>query len=186
MPHYPVLDPFLNYDDSILVRAILDSNGLYDLEVDSVVQRVLARGAGVIKINNTNIDTFIITKDFSDLNRLLELDLQSNSLKNIIIRDSIHALELIRIIISDNHIKKFGDFFKLPNVKYIYASNNIIDSLPSDSLLLTLDSLDIRNNYLCDVDSSTQIILNNFDAEWNTHQTCTTGVNYVHKNQNSF
>lgn len=123
--------------DSLAVRAILDSNELFDIPVNSVswvdttinrVYELKLYGYGSKK--NISDTLKILPEDIGELTKLRSLYLANNRL--ITLPNAIENLSILRLLdLSNNRLTTLPvSFWKLTNLQILSLSNNRLTSIP--------------------------------------------------------
>ncbi len=143
-------------DDSLAVRAILDSNGLYDISVDSVTD---SSGGRIVVLDLDNqFDQFNITSlppEIGNLTNLEKLNLWDNFLTSL--PQEIGNLTNLRVLfLYRNYITSLpSNMGNLNNLRFLGLGGNSLTSLPSDIGNLTnLEILLLKNNSLTSLPDS--------------------------------
>ncbi len=131
--------------DSVVVRSILDANGLTDVSVFSVVTIDSATGRVVgLDLSGRSIAT--LTKDIGSLSQLVTLNLRNNHLVSI--PSQICYLRGLEYCYLDSN-----ELYELPagfcyckSMKVLTASNNRISMIGDGIVALRMMKLDLRNN----------------------------------------
>jgi HAMP domain-containing protein len=165
--------------DSLIVRAILDSNGLQSIPVDSVVStdslwpyRVI--GFSVRNLRHDELRFQRLTARIGELRRLRSLDASQNPIGTI--PDEIEKLlELRELVLVNSHLKSLPpEIGKLVFLEKLTLSQNYLDSLPSEIGNCTaLQYIDIKSNPVKTLPASFGNLhdLKQLDFSWNKFAT---------------
>ncbi len=141
-------DPVFTYtDDSLVVRAILDKNGLEAVAVDSVaVIDTIENRIGELILSNRNIS--VIPPQISNLNYLKKLNLEFNNLK--IIPDELGGLKNLNFLyLAVNNLSELNTIIGKLDLHHLSLGNNQLTSLPSEiGNCSNLMQLQLSNNKL--------------------------------------
>jgi hypothetical protein len=129
--------------DSLAVRAILDSNGLTNVDVEDVTT---ARGGRIVTLSIVNRRLTVIPPEIGNLTALEELTLRNNSLTSL--PDEIGNLtNLTFICVGSNDITGLPESFgNLTGLETLHLNNNELTTLP-DSMVNLTNLTDLRLQY---------------------------------------
>jgi hypothetical protein len=150
-----------NYQtDSMAVRAILDSNGLYNIPVDSVIMKsssdriVFLDLDGFTSEKNLPQSITVLPDDIGNITMLHELLIISDTLESL--PDAMGNLKNLTKIIVGTNLKSLPE--TIGNITYLtelYLAGNQLQELPeSIGNLSYLKLLDLRFNQLTDLPDS--------------------------------
>jgi len=145
--------PVTLVQDTLAVRAILDSNSLYKISVDSVA--IITNGR-ITGLDLSDLSLKYVPDQLGTLTHLHTLNLRNNALKTL--PDTIGNLtNLKRLSVGYNAISQIpSGLWRCSNLTYLeFGHNQLIDSIPhSIALLNQLDTLYFSYNYLSSLSPS--------------------------------
>jgi len=173
-PQYPYLYGPLAIEDSLAVRAILDSNGLKTIPVRKVLDSFAQGRITFLYLNSLNLKTFNFTQNFNVLDSLISLSLDNNQISSITVTDSIKFVNSCTISLTYNSLTTFPiDIFKIIGAPNIFLENNVITSLPEELIHSGPPNYDIDHNKLCSLTDSAVIKwLDTTYGNWRLRQDC--------------
>jgi hypothetical protein len=135
--------------DSTAVQMILDSNGLGDIPVDSVIIRD-PENSRIVELNLSNRMITTIPKDIGSLSQLRILDLRNNSITTL--PEQIGYLQTLSGLYLDNNnlYDLPGELGYLDSLTHLSVSHNNLYRIAEQLYCLHIKSLDISYNYLTD------------------------------------
>ncbi len=161
--------PFEAWKDTLAVRAILDSNGLFDLSYESVTE---IKNGRVVDLNLNRLNISIMPKEIGVL-RLKRLHCADNSLESLP-NEIGEVRTLDKLIVKNNNIGKLpGSIEHLTHMKHMDLSKNKLSSLPKNiSKLTRLDFLSVDHNGLISVDPAIKIWIETYSTnpDWELTQ----------------
>ncbi len=162
--------------DSLAVRAILDSNGLEDVDLSSYDDRekvLWQRDSSImgLKLDTFNLEKFKFTKEFNSLDSLKNVKLNNNKLKSIFVDDTITFGYLTLMYLSNNELDSFPQqLLKLNNIESLDMRYNNLSNLPLGIMEKSYQTFSIRYNNLTDLPDTLKNWLSQFDSEWEKYQ----------------
>jgi len=144
----------IDVNDSLVIRAILDSNGLTSVSVFEIVDTTSDIDTATKKIKNLQIKgTYTntintIPSEIENLTELKELDIWKTDLTSIPAHiGNITSLEILKIRNHPNLTELPGELGNLTNLSQLLIFQNGLISLPAElGNLLNLDTLDANFN----------------------------------------
>ncbi len=157
--------PFEFWKDTVIIRQILDTNGLYNVPVSDVVKRYHDRIFELILINRK---ITVLPDIIGDL-RIKDIKLIDNPIETI--PDELGKIyTLHRLTIKGTLIETIpGTIGDLPNIRHLDLSNNEMNNLPDNITNLSmLKFLSVNNNRLKQAPRSIKNWINtySFDPDW--------------------
>jgi Leucine-rich repeat (LRR) protein len=166
----------LNPQDSLAVRAILDSNGLSYINLGDYDdrKRVLEqRESFIVKIqfDSFNLDRFRFISEFVVLDSLASLKLNNNNINNIQADDTITFKQLMIVDLSYNKLDSFPDqLLRVNNVEALYMDNNNLVSLPLEIMQKPYQLFTVKYNKLTNLPDTLKAWLSQYDPNWEKYQ----------------
>ena len=168
--------------DPIAVRAILDSNGLYDISVETATQTNSEGRINQLYIRDTNFKH--IPSEITALTELQAFDISSAKISEL--PEAVCNLsKLIVLYLDFNKLTVLPDSIgKLGNLEYLSIYYNEVDTLPESLLMLNnIVMFIVGGNYLCEtnwmsIDLQTWMYIYSHDNElsgsgfWMPSQRC--------------
>ena len=156
--------------DYSVVRALLDSCGLFTVPIESVATVDSGRVTG-LNLQGRNISR--VPMELGRLEKLKALDLSGNALTSFApFRGLPSALR--SLILRANQLTELPGYIgMLRNIETLDLSNNQLQSLP-DSIVVIAPSvlLDLSGNKLCSLPSDVAAWADRYDADWRQTQDC--------------
>ena len=161
----------LRPQDSSVVRAILDENGLNMVNVREVVD---IQNSVIIMINlsSRSLSKFTLTKSFNNFGIPPSLNLGNNFIDTLFFLDTINNGESIDL--ANNRLSAIpADIGKLRGQLALYLDNNALKSISPNIMHCNVGYLSVRNNHLVSIPDtiSTWITRVSKDSTWQNYQT---------------
>jgi len=133
-------------DDSLAVRAILDSNELFDITVEEVTDSSEGR---VVALDLTSKGINTLPSDIGKLNKLEDLNLYINNLTSLP-GEMWDIINLKYLDIGDNNLTGIpAEIGNLNNLKELYFDRNNLTGIPAEiGILNNLEKLNLSWNNL--------------------------------------
>jgi len=138
--------PALAWRDSVVVRELLDSSGLTDLPVDSVVRR--NRDGRIVRLDLERRNLARLPSSIGSL-RLRNLSIGGNLLDSL--PASLGRIASLQVLSAPNNrlVSVPSSLGAIPDLRTLDLSGNLLQSLPDSlSLITSLESLFVANNRL--------------------------------------
>lgn len=162
--------PFEAWRDTVVVRHILDINGLINTSVDDVVHK--GKVGRVVDLNLANMSVKIIPPVIGEL-RLRKLRLQNNRIDSL--PDEIGLiLSMHHLILQSNELVYIPDSFgNLSHLDHLDIGGNKLTELPESIInLKNLEFLTLVHNQLTSVSTPVRVWIDNnsFESNWEEQQ----------------
>ncbi len=163
------LMPFEAWKDTLAIRAILDSNGLYDISYKSVSE---IKNGRVVDLNLNKLNVTFIPQELGLL-RLKRLHCADNSLDSLPVEiGKLRSMD--KLILKNNTLVKLpGSIEHLTHMKHMDLSKNQMSKLPRNiSNLTRLDFLSVDYNGFVDVEPAIKIWIDTYSTnpDWELTQ----------------
>lgn len=139
------IEDSITISDSIVVKAILDSNSLNEITIRDVIDKSI--GGRVVSLNLSELGIHFIPKDIEKLNELQMLNISDNRIE--ILPNEIGNLnKLTSLILNNNNLAFLSDsIVKIGSLRELRIKNNSLNELPeSIGNLIKLSVLEISDN----------------------------------------
>ncbi len=166
----------LKEQDSLAVRAILDSNGLKDIDLSNYddrerVLRQIDSSIYGLMLDTLNIKSVKFVKEFKLLENLEEITFTNNLIRNVYIEDTITFTKTLIMDLSFNVLDSFPEqLLKINNIEALYMYNNNIAYLPIEIMNKPYAQFYIRHNKLTNVPDTLKTWLSQYDPDWEKYQ----------------
>ncbi|NLG19160.1 MAG: hypothetical protein GX556_17690 [Fibrobacter sp.] len=165
----PIKPCFDGTCDTITIKKILDTLGYGKVPIDSVCSFRNGRISGLF-LRGFKLNFFPV-----EIEKLMEvriLDLGNTSLPEVI--PEVGRMRLFELYLDSNGLQYLSpEIGYLKDCRVLEFSANELSSLPgSFNRLSPSGALDLANNKLCDIDSSSAAWADLFDPDWQSTQRC--------------
>jgi len=154
-------------EDSIAVKAILDSNELYDITVEEVTDTSDGR---IVVLDLTSKGVNTIPLEIGKLGNMKDLELGFNNLTTLP-KEIWNLTNLVELDLNDNNINNIPyEIGYLVNLKILDLDYNNINTIPAEICdIINLESLDISDNIITSIPSNIGNLINlaNLDISYN-------------------
>ena len=173
-PGDPVFPAPIDPGDSATVRAILDSNKLYNISVRRAINQYSQGRISILRFDSLGLNTFIFSHEFQKLDSLIGVDLSNNHITQVNVPDSLkYSTLILGIGLGKNNLSEFPiDLLKIKGLLRVDVSYNKISTISQELMNSGFRQISLEHNKLCAVTDTERIWLDSVLNNWERFQDC--------------